>query len=236
MTISESITKRFWEKVDRRGDDECWEWMGSKALGYGQLSNGYKKTPLKAHRLSYEIHSGPIPKETPVICHKCNNPGCVNPSHLYAGTTLTNMADKIRTGRCNSSGLPAEANPSAKVNWEQVREIRRLHLAGQNNHEIADLFVIGPDEVRAIVLNKAWIDAAYKPNHELIADRTRKPPKLFGQANYNFKLTPGRIQQILDSPLSSCALAKIMDVSKPTILKVRKSYVSASNNYRQSRN
>jgi hypothetical protein len=89
----EKLLKRFWPKVDIKGDDKCWNWKGF--IG----SNGYGLFWIKgsemiyAHRVSYVIRKGIIP-DGMLILHKCDNPSCVNPEHLYCGTQLDNMNDR----------------------------------------------------------------------------------------------------------------------------------------------
>ncbi len=78
---------------------ECWGWIGSRDHGgYATLSGGTGRSPIKAHRVSYEIYIGPIPSGMD-ICHRCDNPPCTNPSHLFPGTAADNMADMIQKGR-----------------------------------------------------------------------------------------------------------------------------------------
>jgi len=87
----------FWEKVDRRGDTECWEWRGASNRGYGYLYTGWAERAdgtrhdrfTQAHRFSYELMVGPIPPGL-VIDHLCLNKGCVNPAHLEPVTIAEN--------------------------------------------------------------------------------------------------------------------------------------------------
>lgn len=92
--------ERFWSKVDKRGPDECWPWTGGKFWdGYGWFSvAGAKK---KAHRVSFFLQHGRWPE--PCCLHRCDNPGCVNPVHLFEGTHTDNMRDRERKGRGVSS-------------------------------------------------------------------------------------------------------------------------------------
>lgn len=96
---SPSAVARFWKYV--RKTDSCWIWTGSKAsqYKYGQLTI-VRNHWVYAHRMSYELHVGPIP-DGYHICHKCDNPPCVNPDHLFAGTAKDNMQDRERKGRGN---------------------------------------------------------------------------------------------------------------------------------------
>src|SRR4051794_37571112 len=93
---------RFWAKVPDRPEGECWEWQGAReARGYGKFvidgRRGHQKT-LKAHRVSYTIHKGPIPPGQ-VVRHLCDNPCCVAPHHLELGTQGDNVHDCETRGR-----------------------------------------------------------------------------------------------------------------------------------------
>lgn len=95
IILTDKILKRFWEKVEKT--TSCWLWKGATTTsGHGRFKiNGLMYGP---HRISYEIHKGPIPKGL-FICHRCpngDNSSCVNPEHLYAGTAQDNALDEVR--------------------------------------------------------------------------------------------------------------------------------------------
>lgn len=127
-----SIEQRFWPRVDRRGGpDACWLWTGAHNLGprpYGLVSvNG---RPMLAHRVSYILSFGAIEAGLD-ICHRCDNPPCVNPSHLFPGTRKENMADGTSKGRLvGKRHVEGVAHPFAKLNPTSVREMRALYAAG----------------------------------------------------------------------------------------------------------
>lgn len=125
------LIQRFWTKFTKGADDQCWLWeQGKTAAGYGQINLG--RVVYSAHRLSYMIHNGPIPKGM-VICHKCDTPACVNPAHLFAGTDQDNYDDAITKGRqvrkVNRQFVPAPG--FAEITEELVREVRADYAAAK---------------------------------------------------------------------------------------------------------
>lgn len=91
------IVAKFWSRVDiPRKDALCWTWTAAKIKGYGTMNVGGKN--CGAHRIAWELFNGPIPDGLHA-CHHCDNPSCVNPSHIFLGTHQDNMADKQAKGR-----------------------------------------------------------------------------------------------------------------------------------------
>ena len=106
--VAKSLEERFWEKVDKKGDDECWEWLARiNRDGYGQFDVSSPKKSIFAHRMAWELTYGPIPDNMLIRHFICDNPPCVNPHHLAFGTPLENIQDSIGKGRYRSGGWKA---------------------------------------------------------------------------------------------------------------------------------
>ena len=196
--IDEKTIKRFWDKVDVKGPDDCWEWKLSKAShGYGQLSSGHNKTPHKAHRLSWEIHNGPIP-EGLEVCHKCDNRACVNPDHLFVGTHHENMLDMVAKGRATQRGFPGERNGASKLTYKQVCEIRERYAQGSVSAAmLACEYPVGRNAIHLILRNKKWHDPNYQIDESVVGSALSLPrPHKAGEKSNFSKLTTEQISAI----------------------------------------
>lgn len=149
------VAARFWPKVDVRGPFDCWDWTGTKDDdGYGHLKMS-GSSPEAAHRLSYRFAHGAIP-EGLFVCHRCDNPSCVNPAHLFAATHRDNMADMRAKGR-QATGMSV-AHP--KLTTEQARDIRRIYATtGRSQRDIAAEFGVHQMTVSRVVRREVWADA-----------------------------------------------------------------------------
>lgn len=117
---------RFWEKVDKRGDDECWEWKGTRdRRNYGHFSPLGGERTRQAHRVAYEMLHGPQPSHL-FVCHRCDNPPCCNPAHLFLGTAADNTHDMLAKGR----GAASNPDFGARVREGHQRRKQRIAASG----------------------------------------------------------------------------------------------------------
>ena len=151
MASELSETEMFWQRVKKHGPDNCWEWTGTiENHGYARIGAGENRK--LAHRLCWEIVYGPIP-DGMCVCHKCDNPGCVNPNHLFLGTQLENMQDREQKGRT----ARGSANGKAKLNAEQVKEIRKRYQAGGITYKQLGLdYEVSKEAIQGIVKRRRW--------------------------------------------------------------------------------
>ncbi len=133
-------------------DDGCWKWRGVKyRSGYGTfyLCRGEK---YFAHRASYEFANGTIPNGLYVL-HKCDNPECVKPSHLFLGTSAENTADMIAKGRHRYTPHLGEKNGQAVLTEKQVKQIRK---ATNSRRELASKYGVSPRTIKAVISRQNW--------------------------------------------------------------------------------
>ena len=120
--MRKTLEERFWEKVDRRGDTECWKWsagLRGNTLQYGSFRIGDKK--FQAQRVAYALAYGVELLPEQQVLHRCDNPRCCNPGHLFLGSNLDNMKDKAAKGRSHNGGR-------GKLTADQVWDILVTHF------------------------------------------------------------------------------------------------------------
>lgn len=148
------VENRFWDKIIVKKSNECWEWIAYKNPdGYGVIGIKGGKTE-RAHRVSYKIHFGKIPKGM-VVMHKCDNPGCCNPNHLMLGTQAENIYDMISKGRLvNKKG---EKHGSSRLTQKQVDLIRSEYNGRKGEKiELSRRFNVRPTTITNILTYKNW--------------------------------------------------------------------------------
>jgi len=153
---------RFWAKV--RKTDGCWLWTASTLGDYGCLAINRKNRG--AHRISYELHYGPIPKGM-FVCHRCDTPRCVRPEHLFLGTPKDNSLDMTRKGRAPRGDKHfTHAHPEKlqmgvqrynhKITEQDVRDIRRLKSEGLSTLVLSKRFGISRKDIDLIAARIGW--------------------------------------------------------------------------------
>jgi hypothetical protein len=147
------IQDRFMAKVSVPNDpNACWKWKGvPDKKGYGFIWVNSKNA--LAHRLSYKLFCGEIAKGM-CVCHKCDNPGCVNPKHLFLGTQKENMADMIQKGRSNKA--KGSKNGRAKLKEDDIQEIRKMIDSELTLTQIAKQFNVSQWTISRIKRGNNW--------------------------------------------------------------------------------
>lgn len=166
------LRERFWARVDVGESDACWEWtLGRSPRGYGKIK--IAGCHLRAHRVAYELAIGPIPDGLWVL-HRCDNPPCCNPAHLFLGTAADNAADMVAKGR--AKGAPrgllngsytrpdrrprGERNGQAKLTAEAVAAMRREYGAGDVTQQVlSERYGVARSMVSRIVNRQRWAES-----------------------------------------------------------------------------
>lgn len=144
-------TENFWRRIDRQSTPRgCWPWIGFRdRKGYGKVGLG--KRHFKAHRLAYLLAGGQIPDGI-LVCHKCDNPACCNPDHLFLGTNADNARDMAQKGRA----AKGESNAKHRLTDAQVAEIRAMSAQAKWGwtRAVAKQYGVSHQSISDIINNK----------------------------------------------------------------------------------
>lgn len=142
---------RLWSRIEVNESSSCWEWQGPvNRKGYGSINGHYPRREF-VHRLSWMWSKGEIPTDLCVL-HKCDNPRCVNPEHLFLGSLIDNALDRDRKGRCQHG----ETHYISKLTENQVREIRRLRGLGILYSTLVRKFKVSMSTIEDILMGRTW--------------------------------------------------------------------------------
>jgi HNH endonuclease len=154
MINKRSLEERFWAKVVKTS--ECWKWTANKNnKGYGMIREGGLLPKRLAHRVSWVIHNGQIPEQMCVL-HKCDNPECTNPNHLFLGTLAENMLDKERKGRSGRDENWLIRNREngkklRKLSLSKENDVRKFHAAGMSIHLLSRTYAVTRNVIKRII-------------------------------------------------------------------------------------
>lgn len=161
--IPDDVKARFWARIDVRGPNECWPWKGSGAReGYGSFSMFGQS--YRAHRLSLVLARGKDLRTDQQACHRCDNPPCCNPAHLFVGTNYDNIQDRTRKGRTvraprdevKVNHQRGEKHHKAKLNRALVEEIRERVSRGETIASLARNLGMNSGHLSRVVSGRNW--------------------------------------------------------------------------------
>lgn len=174
-----AVDGRFWPKVMKALDWEaCWPWTAARkksdpTRGYGNFKLKSHVT-VGAHRVAYALYYGRSPGPL-LVCHHCDNPICVNPSHLFLGTVQDNSDDMVAKGRTVIRDQAGDKNGAAKLTAENVEQIRARILRGETNTAIAVVFGVTHQAISRIRRGRSWGEAAMQPKYASLRFGTARP-------------------------------------------------------------
>jgi len=154
MNVKNSLDT-FWERM-HHAESGCWEWTGARGgkMKYGVIR--IKGRLYKTHRIAYELAYGPIP-EGKIVCHRCDNPPCCNPGHLFLGTYTDNVIDCIQKGRALRNAVKGEDSHLSKLTEQVVAVIRQRYAAGGvSQSQLAQEYGVRKSTIGHIVRGDTW--------------------------------------------------------------------------------
>jgi predicted DNA-binding protein YlxM (UPF0122 family) len=216
IKFSDKDIERFWSKVNKKGPDDCWEWMASKnASGYGYF---WQKTKnFGAHRVAFMLENEAIPLGM-VVCHSCDNPGCCNPLHLFPGTHQDNANDMVNKGR----SLRGERNVLSKLKESDVIAIKELYSCGDISFgSLARKFSVTRWAIKSVIKGLSWRHMEARSEH-ISTDSLAKVRSRRSQIDH--LVSSDNVIKILEIYLSgdftTYQISDIFSVSQKTISRI----------------
>ena len=148
-----TMETRFWNKVSKQDNNSCWEWTAALMNGYGWFLINTKTGPKFAHRVSAFL-SGLLDNidSKKHVLHKCDNPKCCNPLHLFTGTNADNVADRVKKGRTKFIPKYGELNGMSKLTEIEIHEIRKMYNVGNiSQSQLAIKFNVQQPHISRII-------------------------------------------------------------------------------------
>jgi hypothetical protein len=214
MTQPRTNADRFWQRVEK--SDGCWTWVGLRvdSTGYGRCPLGKRGVWGLAHRVSWELHYGPIPDGL-FVCHHCDNRLCVRPDHLFLGTHQDNMADAFAKGRMVPPPHPSgESHYYAKISDADVLRLVADRAAGASVKSLAEKYR----------LTEAHVYSLLQGRRKVVAANCRNAGPRRGEDSPSARLTAEDVRAIRARPRALGVLNRLAaeyGVSFHTIKKVR---------------
>jgi len=154
-TLTDEEKERFWSNIDIRSDDECWLWQGNRQVKDGRGTIRFRGTRFVASRVALALQDDHYPTADKFACHKCDNPPCCNPGHLWWGSNSENIVDCFKKGRLNNNPnwRTGELNPKAKL---KATDIPLIRVDQRTMRAIADEYGVRPSAIAAIKQGRSW--------------------------------------------------------------------------------
>jgi hypothetical protein len=212
----EVVEARFWAKVEKA--DGCWAWIGNKPNGYGRMKIAAQVRP--ATHVVWWLTKGEWPASGMLLCHHCDNPKCVNPSHLFMGTPADNSRDREAKGRGKQVDprslrrVRGSEHGHSKLTEDQAREVIGL-LGRVPQRDIADRYGVTQGLISLIASGRIWTHLPRPTDMDTQRLRAR------GSRNGRAKLTEAQAREIRASREPTAALSVKYGVGETMVREIR---------------